>query len=429
MRQMARNERLGNMKKFKLILVGALLTCAFGLGGRAFASEIGFSVNPILPANQAQTGEGYYDLVMKPGQKQILQIQVTNDTAQAMTVDTAIAPASTNGNGYIEYVPNAIKPDPTLKYNLADVAKVPAKTTIAANATVNIDVEVTMPVGATSGIIAGGITLKQEDDTKQKAPTKGMSVINKYQYSVGLFMQQSLTPVAPVLTLNTVAPGQVNLRNVVNANLQNTAMGFLKQMNVDAVIRGVSNTNLLYQYSNAAMEMAPNSNFDLAVPVSTQDGSDSFSQPMQAGKYHLHMIVYGQKDSSGKYTASVNGLAVKYDYKWVFDRDFTITGQQAQKLNATDVTVNHQPGPNWLLIIGLLLLLLALLLLLFILWKRRHEKYEEDVYDEEGNLLHHKGDRVVRGEKVYKLEELSVQAREKVLRMQLEALNNKTTEE
>jgi hypothetical protein len=222
----------------------------------------------------------------------------------------------------------------------------------------------------------------------------------------------------------------VNVRNVINANLANGQMGFLKNMNVDATIKGVSDTSLTYSYINQHMAMAPNSNFNLPIPVSTGSGTKSsngtidYSQPLKAGKYHLHMVVYGQKDAAGQYTTTLDGKKQAYDYRWIFDRDFTITAAAAQKLNAKDVTINHNPGPNWLLIIGIIIIILALLILFFILWKRRHEKYDEDVYDVEGVLLYHKGDRVVRNLKVYKLDELSQAARAKALQAQLDAMKS-----
>lgn len=380
-----------------------------------------FTVAPEIPKNQATDAGDFFNLVMSPNEKQTIKVDLTNSTDNAVTVDCAVASATTNLNGVIEYSPNKIKPDSSLIYNLKDYVSLPSKVSLPARTTEAVSVVVTMPQNASSGIMAGGLTFKQ-DPSEIKAPKaqKGISINNEYQFVVGLFIQQNTAAVAPSLTLNTVAPGQVNLRNVINANLQNSEMGFLKQMNVDATIKGISDTSLAYSYQNQKMAMAPNSNFDLPIPVSTGSGPSEYSKPMQAGKYHLHMVVYGQKDVNGKYSTMVAGQKQGYDYRWIFDRDFTITAKQATDLNAKDVTVDHSTV-NWLLIIGLVLLALVLIIFFIIFWKRTHEKYEEDVYDVDGNLLHEKGERVVRGEKVYRFDELALEVKSKILERQISA--------
>ena len=190
---------------------------------------------------------------------------------------------------------------------------------------------------------------------------------------MALLMQQDPEPVAPDLKLTSVSPGQVNYRNVINANLQNPNAGYLNQMYVQATIKGVTNTKLSYTTDKEMMQMAPNTNFDY--PVSIGEG-----KRIEAGKYQLKMTVYGQKSDNGKYVfKDAQGKEQKFDYQWQFSQDFTISGDTAKKLNAKDVTIKPVPWyKNWIIWAGIILVLLALFFLFFLVWKRRKNDEEDD---------------------------------------------------
>lgn len=179
------------------------------------------------------------------------------------------------------------------------------------------------------------------------------------------------------------------------------------------------------------MQMAPNTNFNLPIPVSTMGALNgkNYSNPLEAGKYHLHMVVYGQQNASGPFHAKVSGKSVNYQYRWIFDKDFTITATAAKKLNATDVTL-RPANWSWLYwLIGSLLILIALLLSAWLIWKRRHV-YNENVYDVEGAPLFSKGEQIRRKVKTYRLEDLSQAVQEKVkARLQLQVAENQNSGE
>lgn len=369
------------MKKLKWLVTSIIATLLLVAGAQTVhAASMNFSVTPVLPSNQVNPNEGYFDLLLDPGKTQTLEVQLTNSTDKKVTVETSIASATTNINGLVEYSPNAIKPDSSLKYNLKDQVKAPSETVLEPKSQATVKLEVNMPKDAFNGVVAGGVTFKQKaSETAQSNKSQGVTINNEYQYVVALLMRQQKGTVPPTLALNSVAPSQVNARNVINANLQNAAMGYLNQMNTTATVTGISDKSLKYNYNNSNMQMAPNTNFDLPIPVSNtgaiEEGTNS--QPLKPGKYHLHMVVYGQKDTNGKYETAVDGKNVKYAYRWVFDKDFEVTGEQARTLNAKDVTVKHDKFNWWWLIIAAIFLIL-LLILFFILWKRRKKDEEED---------------------------------------------------
>lgn len=361
----------------KVLLIIATIFTLGTVSKEVHANEFNFSVNPVLPENQI--GEsGYFNLQMSPGQSQTLTITLKNTTDKTVVVEEEIASATTNINGVVEYSPNKIKADSTLKYNLVDYASIPKEVSLQPNSSQQVKVSVTMPKENFNGVIAGGITFKEKDSEKTNSNSKGLSIQNKYAYVVALLMQQNKNTVAPDLKLNSVEPSQVNYRNVINANLQNPMAGYLNQMYVQAEVKGLSNSKLSYKSNKEMLQMAPNSNFDY--PVSIGDGNK-----LEAGKYRLSMTVYGQKNNDGKFTyVDSKGKKQKFDYQWKFTKDFTILGKTASKLNSKDVTVKKTPWyENWLIWLGLLLILLALFFLFFILWKRRKKEEEEQDLEKE----------------------------------------------
>lgn len=342
------------------------------LGKVAYANEFNFSVNPVLPENQIGDS-GYFNLKMSPGTSQTLTVTLKNSTEKTVVVEQSIASATTNINGVVEYSPNSIKPDSSLKYNITDHAQIRKEISLSPKSSQQVKIQVKMPKTAFNGVMAGGITFKEKDSDTKGSSSKGLSIQNKYAYVVALLIQQNTTNIDPKLQLNSVGPGQVNYQNVINANLQNPVSTYLNQMYVEAKVDGIDNTKLTYSSNKERLQMAPNSNFDY--PIAIGDGGK-----LEAGKYALNMTVYGQKDDNGKYTLKdASGKQIKFKYQWKFKKEFTITGDTASKLNAKDVTVKAEPWyKNWLLWLGILILLLALFILFFILWKRRKDDDDKD---------------------------------------------------
>ncbi|WP_317914836.1 WxL protein peptidoglycan domain-containing protein, partial [Carnobacterium maltaromaticum] len=50
------------------------------------ASQLKFSVEPVIPENQKDTSHSYFDLMMKPSEQQTLKVHMRNDTDNEVTV-------------------------------------------------------------------------------------------------------------------------------------------------------------------------------------------------------------------------------------------------------------------------------------------------------------------------------------------------------
>lgn len=314
--------------------------------------EIGYSYKVIKPDNQISNA-GYFDLRMTPEQKQTVEIELSNMTDQELGVDMSIHGAKTNSNGVIEYGPSKIKNDPSLKYDIADIVKVPENVTLAPNETKNVPVEITMPSEQFDGYISGGIYLqKTETEAEKKANENAKGVVNKYAFIVGLLLSETDTKLQPDLTFNKIYAGSSNYRNAFMVDFSNTVATYVEGMTVDTRIYKKGSDEVLYESKKENYRMAPNTSMIFPVNLNGEE--------FEAGDYEGHIIV----------TAG--------DKKWEWKEGFTITQKEANKYNAEDVSLIQDRGINWQMIAmiagGILVALLIIYLVVRSVSKKKAKK-------------------------------------------------------
>lgn len=336
-----KGKKVKNMKKTMKILLFSLLFMVLS-NGVSQASELNFSVLPVIPENQQDKDKTYFDIKLAPLEQQELKVRLKNDTDKEVIVETTLNRARTNLNGVVEYGKTNDENDDLVVYNLEDYVDITDKeTAIPANGEKELTLKVISPNEAFDGILVGGLTFKEKSaDSKKEKPTgQGLAIKNEYAYVVGLVMHGTDTPVESLVNLLKVEAAQVNARNVINATLQNPKPDYLNQMKVDAKITKKGSKNVLYTSKSEDMQMAPNSNFSYPIALS--------GQPLKAGKYTMSMRV----DSGENH--------------WEFTKDFEIKKEIADKYNAQDVSIEKSytwiymiVGFMFILLIGIIFLLL-----------------------------------------------------------------------
>lgn len=370
------------MKKIKkLIMWSTILLAILGTilsGNIVKASQLGFSVTAnVRELDNRASDQSFFDLILEPGQKQTITVTLKNDTNRQMTVEQEVSSATTNINGVVEYSPNNIEADKSLRFNYDDLVQTEQEIVLAPHSEKTINIDLQMPEEHFDGQLVGGLTYREKIDEEEAIPEnqEGLAVTNRFAFVIALLMRQNKVAVEPDLKLHDVGPGQVNYRNVINANLQNPAMTFLNRMHVNAKVQGIDNPEIEYSVNQDRMQMAPNTNFDF--PISLE------GQPLRPGRYRMTMTVNGVQDDQGDYTAeNSEGEEITYRHEWQFEREFTITAEKADELNERDVTLEPEDR-SWLkwLLVGLLLLLILLFL-----WKRRKKEDEEEKAKKEAEI-------------------------------------------
>lgn len=351
------------MKTLKKIILSIFLLLGIGtvMSRTSEAAEFNFAVTPQIPDNQIDKSKTYFDLQLSPDQKQELTVDLRNDTDQEVVVEAQINSATTNSNGVVEYSANEIDPDSSLTFDLKDYVEAPEELTLAPHSESEYKLTIHMPDEAFKGIIAGGITFqekKAEEKTAASEDASGLAIKNEYSYVVALLMRQGTENGTPDLKLLSAGAEQLNARTLIYGNLQNPNPVYLNQLTAHMTVVKQGKSDVIYEHTQAGMQMAPNSNFNLGLPLN--------GERLSPGKYILKIDAYGQKDEAGEFSYDNEN----YRYNWQLEKEFEIKAAEARTLNEKDVTVKKDF--TWLyLLIGFLLLLLIVLV---IWYKKKHEK-------------------------------------------------------
>lgn len=312
------------------------------------ASELNFSVNAVIPDNQIDKEKSYFDLKVTPGEKQKLIVKLRNTTDKEIVINPHIQSAKTNKNGVIDYTPNKIKKDDTLKIAMEDVAKVPEEVTVPPQSEKDLTIEVTMPKDKFDGIILGGIYLK-EDTSKNKEEDKenDVAIKNEYSYVVALQMRQNDNKVKPMLHMNEVNPETQNARNVIVANIQNSEPMIISKLKIDATVNKKGSKDNLAILKKENLQVAPNSNFNIAVPLE--------GEKLEAGTYILNM----KAESAGK--------------EWQFKKEFSISADKATTMNEKDVTLEKETPTMLYIFLGVAFLIVIAVVIYFIIRRNKRK--------------------------------------------------------
>ena len=267
-----------------------------------------FSCEALLPKNQQNGNKGYFDLLMKPGEKQIVQLKVSNYSSKPLEIEIQINSAKTNGNGVIQYGQNELKKDNSLRYDLAKLVTGPKKVTLPANSSELVDFQIILPEKAFEGYLAGGIQLKQMGSPDKKQEEQAM-IINKFAYVVGLLISESaVKKTKPELELNNVSLKLKDARHYLFVNLSNVKAMFIKKMSVRVKIKKADQEQILLEYEKNGMSMAPNTMIDLPVPLMNKEVS------------------------SGEYTAEIH-VSEESGQRWTWIKNFELMKVEANKIN------------------------------------------------------------------------------------------------
>ncbi|MBO0454188.1 DUF916 and DUF3324 domain-containing protein [Candidatus Enterococcus murrayae] len=361
------------MKFRKFTILAITVLSSLMMATPSFASEFNFAVTPKPSENQLDKQKTYFDLLLAPNQEDTLTVDLRNDTDKEVVVEAQIHSATTNGNGVIEYSKNEIKADKTLKYDIKNYVEAPEEIILKPQSAAEYKVKIHMPNEKFAGIIAGGITFKEKkaDQTSESSDKsgKGLAIKNEYSYVVALLMRQTTENGDPDLKLLSASPDQRNARNVIQGNLQNPNATYLNQLATKTTITKKGSSEALYTDEQSEMQMAPNSNFNLSVPLK--------GDRLKAGKYTMKIDAYGQKDQKGSYPFQAKGSQKEenYRYHWSLEKDFEIKADVAKKLNDSDVTIKKDY--TWIyILIGVLLLLV---IILFLIWRKKKNDQKASV--------------------------------------------------
>ncbi|WP_167628460.1 DUF916 and DUF3324 domain-containing protein [Listeria valentina] len=273
----------------------------------AEASNMNYSVQANIPANQLDKTKTFFDLRMKSGEKQIISLTLKNKAGESATILVEPNRATTNRNGVINYGASNDKPDNSLEVNFEQLISSKKEVKLARGEEKKVDFTLQMPARPFSGMVLGGFYVHKKEANPDTSEAKKVQVKNDFSYVIGVKLTESDEPVTPDLRLNEVKPGLENYQTMVSANIQNTAPTILSDLHVEAQVLKRGEERVLHSASRDNQAMAPNSNYDFTIPW---DG-----EKLTPGKYLLRLKAH---DGAG--------------HKWDFRKGFVIR-EKDEELN------------------------------------------------------------------------------------------------
>ncbi|WP_057880760.1 DUF916 and DUF3324 domain-containing protein [Companilactobacillus kimchiensis] len=314
----------------------------------AAATPVNYSITPEPASNQIDKNISYYDLKVTPGQKETIKFKINNDDINNHTYKVLVNRATTDVNGVIDYNLHNIAPDSDLQDNIEKLATYPQTVAVDARSSKEVAIDLTAPKSEFTGELLGGIFVEENDQVANdsKLP-KGVSLKNKYNYVLGLQLQQNTATIKPDLKLvkafQAVKSGQV----YVDAEMDNDVPTIEKNVTVDAKVTPKDSPKIILKADKAKMSMAPNSDFDYPVDVNSVTGANK-NKRLKPGTYTMDLSVKANNNKNS----------------WNLKRNFTVTSEQNAKLNKT---VPNRSKDIWIILgsIAILIVIAGSVILIY----------------------------------------------------------------
>ena len=341
------------LKKYHLfILVAAVLAVALLTGAAAATDDsgVGFYVKAVLPENQVNMEETYFDLKMNPGQEQDLKVQLINDGDEDIDLHVRTVSASTNINGVIDYKTPGVR-DETLKIPFSEISETTDEPiSLPAGTVKEVSIKVTMPEDSFDGVILGGIVVEKIDDEQTLAEegqaASMLTIKNAYSYVIGVVLRETDAVVTPDFEALSAQPELVAYYPGVSLGIRNREAAVAKNINMKVSVYPNSSGDAIIQTERNDVDMAPNSVMNFA-------------------------LMWDGKIKDGSYVARVE--MELNDKTWHFKMPFDVSSSTASQINSEAAQLTEDGEmPLWAwVIIGMLAAVITLVFVLIATTKKR----------------------------------------------------------
>ncbi|CAJ1192675.1 hypothetical protein CCLMGIMDO_CCLMGIMDO_01434 [Companilactobacillus crustorum] len=303
---------------FIVFYTGILLFLAtnFQIAAAAVGPMINYNVAPEVASNQLDKKVGYYDLRVTPGQIETIKFKINNNDTKDHTYKISVNRATTDVNGVIVYNKHNEKPDRDLKYNIENLVTYPKEVSVDAKATKEVSMIIKIPQQKFEGELLGGILIEENNQIENAKPVKGVSLKNKYDYVLGLQLQQNAESIKPDLKLTKAYQTSDNGQIFVAAEMDNDVPTLEKDVSVKAQVTPENSNKVILKSSKEKMSIAPDSTFEYPVNVNSVTGPNK-NKRLKPGRYTMYLDVKANNSQND----------------WKLKRNFTISKQQNNKLN------------------------------------------------------------------------------------------------
>ena len=269
----------------------------------------GFTYEIVYPENQKNKSLSYFDLTVSPEQEQVVSLMLYNSQDEELNIEVNLNTAKTSGIGKVEYGPNELKRDPSLKNDFINIVKGPKQVVIPSKGSKQVDLTISVPKDTPNGLIAGGIQLRPVDQNIKNDQKEKNTVINKFAFLVGVLLRVGDTSdIKPKLELNKIYIAFKEYKSYLFLNMSNINPVYLEGMSVNIQVRKENKKKILLEEQKKGLRMAPNSMIDLPIDLADKGITE------------------------GKYIAQIK-VTSKDGGKWSWTEGFTVSALDVSNLN------------------------------------------------------------------------------------------------
>ncbi len=328
------------MRRLLGIVVGLLM---LGTVTATAHADNALTVKLTTPTAQRQesANKGYADLLTEKGATNKLTFTLQNSSDAPINVDVTPGTAGTSDNGAVVYGTQNWGENHfvNLPARMEQLITPEAKTvTVPAKGSATTSVSVKTPDSGISGVLAGGVSFVQQQQTN--ATDSKTMFQSEVGYTVAVLNRTTNAILVPNLSIGDVNATLVNNQATVGIQMLNNTQTFLNGLYVMATVTGPQGVYLQRNASN--MQMAPNSQMQFNVWTN--------GQQLVAGDYDVQIdAYYGLKDNL-RFDAP-NGK--RYTYHTRGQTKLHVSAKHAKTLTADDALLQHRfvmPWWGWLLL-------------------------------------------------------------------------------
>ncbi|ERL63708.1 hypothetical protein L248_2248 [Schleiferilactobacillus shenzhenensis LY-73] len=274
-----------------------------------------------------------FQLIVKPGQQRQVTISFTNFGSAPVQLTASPRNASTSDQGKLIYSNVVHAGDNKLQFAFTEMTK-PKTIHLDAQETKDVSFTINVPKSPFIGLIMGGFYIYD--------PTQGPQAGS---VAVPVWLTQTNKAVGGTLLLTGIHAKAVNEQPYMYVNLSNTQPGIMKNVVVHMKIR----RNGFMEWLNLGLKpMTADLRYDTVAPNSAVPIAFNQKQtPIKAGNY------------------VVDGTATAGKAKWKFGGTYSISKEQADRVNKASKNLIYDYTWAYLLgIVGLVVLIIIVLLLI-----------------------------------------------------------------
>lgn len=243
-----------------------------------------FSYSLEYPENQTDKSLGYFDLLMDAGNNQSIFIELNNRSNKELTVVTNLSSAKTNEKGQVEYSPNNIKNDDSLKIDIKDIISLPEKVVIPPKKTEKIKINIAIPNDAKNGQIVGGLQLKIDNELDDNKNGEKDNVVNEFAYLLGIVLRVGdITHIQPEIQLKDLSISENNGKSALFLSISNIQPVYAEDLSLSMSVGKVNKSKSIFDYTQSNIRMAPNTNLNLPIDLSDKQ--------MSSGSYEAYIKI------------------------------------------------------------------------------------------------------------------------------------------